>query len=437
MEYLRQKGLRVVTFVDDILLMSSADTVNTECTLLIDTLKKLGMTINYEKSSLQPDVTKEYIGYILKTSNVDGKVWVHVPTSRICKVRRDIKRVLGAGCATARSIARIAGQCISMCKVILPCKLLLQNLYRLLKTKTTWQDVLVIDIGSMKDLDWWLEALKNWNGRAVADTTIDIQITTDASSWGWGAHVNGLKAMGFWNERMSHEYSNYRELMAVMMAIQSFRNQLEGRNVQLLSDNITTIAYLNNLGGSEKKLSELATAIWSECYQLDICLHAKHLAGKDNCLADQLSRMSMKYDWMLHPALFEYIEKLYGPHDIDRFASMVTTQLPLYNSLTYDACTGGVDALAQKDWARMNNYVNTPFFLIPRVLDVIETQKAVATIIAPIWPAQPWFRRLTRMAVSRPVLIPLSSRTIWSVNHRAEPLRNVSWRIGVWRICGG
>lgn len=435
-EYLRQRGLRVVAFVDDFILMSSADSINKDCALLIDTFQKLGLTINYEKSSLEPGVKKEYIGYVLETLNDDGKVWVHVPSSRIRKVRRSIKKVVEIGYASARIIARIAGQCISMCKVILPCKLLLRNLYRLLKTKRSWQDILAIDMGTMKDLGWWLEALKNWNGRAVAPTTIDVQITTDASSSGWGAHTNGLKAMGFWNQRMAHEHSNYRELMAVMMGIQSFRDQLKGHTVQLLSDNITTIAYLNNLGGSEKKLSDLATGIWSECYRMGIHLHARHLAGKDNCLADQLSRMSMKYDWMLHPALFRHIDNLYGPHDIDRFASMTTTQLHLYNSLTYDPFTVGVDALAQKDWSVMNNYVNAPFFLIPRVLDVIESQRAIATVIAPIWPAQPWFRRLENMAVAPPIVLPMSPRTIWSVNFRAEPLRNQRWKIGVWRISG-
>ena len=74
-------------------------------------------------------------------------------------------------------------------------------------------------MGTLKDLEWWLEALKDWNGRAVVNPTIDVQVTTDTSSTGWGAHMVGL--MGFWNQRMSHKHSNYQKLMAVMMGIQS------------------------------------------------------------------------------------------------------------------------------------------------------------------------------------------------------------------------
>ncbi len=41
-----------------------------------------------------------------------------------------------------------------------------------------------------------------------------------------------------------------------------------------------------------------------------------------------------------------------------------------------------------------NNYVNPPFRLIGKILQVIETQGAYATLIAPYWPAQSWFRKL-------------------------------------------
>ena len=436
LQYLRQRGLRIVAFVDDFLLMSSPESILSDRQIVLDTFAELGLLLNFEKSSLEPAHSKEYIGYVIKTVNDDGKVWIHVPQARIRKLRHDIRRALHLGTATARALARIAGQCVSMCKVILPSKLLLRNLYRLLQTRESWQDCLTIDVGTTKDLEWWLEALKHWNGRAVLAPTIDLQLTTDASSTGWGAHLQGETSMGFWNQRMSQEHSNYRELMAVMMALQSFKRRLQGHSVQLLSDNITTVAYLNHLGGSQANLSQLATAIWAECFRMDIQLHAKYLPGSLNQTADHLSRMTPKYEWMLHPALFRHIDSLFGPHDIDRFASMTTTQLPMYNSYMLDPLSSGVDALAQHDWGSMNNYVNPPFRLIPQVLDVIEDQGAVATLLAPYWPAQSWFQRLQRLAVAPPILLPVSRRTVRAVSHMVEPLRNRYWKICVWRISG-
>ena len=64
----------------------------------------------------------------------------------------------------------------------------------------------------------------------------------------------------------------------------------------------------------------------------------------------------------------------------------------------WNPLTSGVDALAQKDWGSVKNYVNAPFALIPKVLQIVKEQ-AVATIIAPKWPAQTWYRDLVSMTV--------------------------------------
>ena len=67
---------------------------------------------------------------------------------------------------------------------------------------------------------------------------------------------------------------------------------------------------------------------------------------------------------------------MWEPHSIDRFASVSTAQLEKYNSRYLDPLKHGVDALAQNDWATENNYVDPPFGLLDRVLDVIVRQRA-------------------------------------------------------------
>jgi hypothetical protein len=147
--------------------------------------------------------------------------------------------------------------------------------------------------------------------------------------------------------------------------------------------------------------------------------------------------MSIQYEWTLNPAIFRYIDLLWGPHSIDRFASISTTQLPQYNSRFFDPLTQGVDALAQQNWADHNNYVNPPFRLLSRVLQVIKDQKAWATVIAPYWPSQHWFNSLQGMLVAAPFRIPNSPHSMWRMGDMAEPLKNHHWRIFAWRIYGG
>ncbi|GFN75445.1 transposon tf2-9 polyprotein [Plakobranchus ocellatus] len=131
--------------------------------------------------------------------------------------------MLRKGTATARALARIAGQCISMTKAVIPAKLLLRNLYRCIKQKSTWQDNLVIDKATERDLTWWWSALDHWNGRAFKSQCKEyVQMTTDASLEGWGSNLmieSGYQARGFWDLDMMGKSSNHREIMAVYLSL--------------------------------------------------------------------------------------------------------------------------------------------------------------------------------------------------------------------------
>ena len=171
-------------------------------------------------------------------------------------------------------------------------------------------------------------------------------------------------------------------------------------------------------------------------FELEIALSAKHLAGKENVHADHLSRLSTHYEWQLHPRLFKFLDRIWGPHTIDRFASFTNTHLPLYNSLYFDTGSGGLDALAQLDWADHNNFVNAPFRLIPRIVRIIREQRADATLLAPWWPAQSWFRELLEMSIRPPLRLPNLKHMFLRSTHTTKPLHNCRWKIYAWRISG-
>ncbi len=48
--------------------------------------------------------------------------------------------------------------------------------------------------------------------------------------------------------------------------------------------------------------------------------------------ADNLSRVTDNSDWQLTPRKFKHLNKEWGPHTIDRFASNANKHLPRYNA---------------------------------------------------------------------------------------------------------
>lgn len=437
--HLRSEHLRVNFWVDDALLMSAPVVAEESKVKFMTKLDVLGIHVNFDKSDLELSTSKLYVGYIVNSVGKDGNPWIKIPNERINKLKRDIRRALSdlSSGIKARFLARICGQCISFTKAMLPTKLLLRNLYRILRSRSSWNDILFLDSPAVADLQWWLQAFSSWNGRPIQKLSIDKQILTDASGTGWGAYCEGSEASGLWTGDMISEHSNVKELMCILLALKSFRTFITHKSIQILSDNIVSVAYVNHLGGPCPRLTEIATAIWSEACRLKISLQARHLAGKMNLIADRLSRLTPRstYSWSLHPGIFQLLDHRWGPHSCDRFADITNHLLPKYNSLYHDPYTSGVDALAQQDWARENNFVNPPFALIPRVLQVLQSQQASATIIAPWWPAHPWFALLQKMAVCPPILLP-KANLFWFRGVRPEPLKNPRWKIFAWRVSG-
>ena len=78
---------------------------------------------------------------------------------------------------------------------------------------------------------------------------------------------------------------------------------------------------------------------------------------------------------MLAHEVFQTINQIFGPLDVDLFACHLTHQLPCFFSWRIDPLAEAVDAF-QQDWKRVKGYANPPWCLIGRVLNKIRTQEA-------------------------------------------------------------
>ena len=103
-------------------------------------------------------------------------------------------------------------------------------------------------------------------------------------------------------------------------------------------------------------------------------------------------------DWKLSPAIFQKIDLLFDPLEVDSFTSRLTAQTKLYYSWRPDPLAVGTDAFLQ-DWT------NPPWCLIGRTLSHVQTQSAQIVLVAPVWKAQPWYPLLLEMTMGYPRLI--------------------------------
>ena len=79
-----------------------------------------------------------------------------------------------------------------------------------------------------------------------------LQIFTDASKEGWGAHLNERTARGTWSLPESKLHINHLELKAVFLALKEFLD-LCSNNIVLVAT-ATVVAYISKEGGMKSAL---------------------------------------------------------------------------------------------------------------------------------------------------------------------------------------
>ena len=431
--YLRSLDIRLVLYVDDFLICAEQALIRDHTDLVIHTLEDLGLHVNFEKSVLSPTKNIKYLGYNINTQSEYPVI--SATKERVYTIKRLLKQLLFKKECSARLLARCAGLCVSTAWVVSPGKLFLRNIYNLLKQKETWSDNLKLNEPAILELNWWLENIDRFNAKTVKPNPVTVSFEVDASHLGWGANLGEKLAKGDFDSRLSKASSNYRELTAILNAILTFTVELRHQHVLIFSDNSTAIAYVRNKGGPVIDLNKVAIKIWEEADRIGLSISCRHLAGRNNITADALSRSPDRHSWMLNPCIFQILEHRWGPHTVDRFATFQNAQTVRFNSLFWDVGTEGVDAFTQV-WAGENNYINPPWALLPRIIEKIIADGAMATVIAPRFPAQTWFHKLRHLAVDLPLRLPRHKNTVISQGAQSEPQKNPKWQLLAWRVCG-
>jgi len=338
-----------------------------------------------------------------------------------------------------REMAKLIGLLNSFDMAFLPTR---RHYYHLLQWKNEnlshqlWDKKHKISQEAKDEMLWWLKNLDDWNGRMIIPQPHQIIIYTDASKTGWGASCEELQAKGYWDLETQQKSNNFKELAAIKNALLSFPERIHSKSVLVRTDNTIALAYINHMGGRIKELSDLSAEIWDFCLTKETYLQASYIPGEENVIADRLSRFKDRNDWKLNPEECQKVEVLWGPHDIDLFASKLNTQLPKFYSWMNEPDSMGTDAF-QQTWNRINGYANPPFALLGRILNKVLIDEASISVLAPIWPSAYWFPMLLDMVIDHPLILPdREDLFLPGFLGNELPMNNPQWRAAVWRVSG-
>ena len=443
LRHVRAQGVRAVVYIDDILIMAASEE---ECkkhtALLVSWLRSLGLSISWEKSELTPAQLRLFLGVLVDSLRMQFRLPQKKVDACMTAARQALADAKAGRPCKQKDLQRLIGRLQSVSDCILPTRMHLNALHEALtRSRLSPTGKTVLCELAHDDLLWWRHNLPAFNGRGVRPPPFKHSFDTDASAHGWGAvyaprDKPRLAAQGHFTWVMT---SNMRELTAIRNGLFAFAKNASWTNcaIRVRSDNLTAVSYVNKMGGRVASLSRIAEQIHSFCLSRRISLTALYLPGELNVEADALSRIEA--DWsqaMLAPTLFRMIDAVWGPHQLDCFASATNAQLEHYVSLRIDTDCLYPDFLGHPWPERFNCWAFPPYILLPRLLSKIQEEGAECTVLMPVWPEMPWWPLAFYLLAASPLLLPQSPDFLHTQLPQGKGTGCPKWRSIACRLSG-
>ena len=409
-ERLRKNGLSSIFYLDDSwLLGSSFEDCKRNVDETANILTNAGFIINKKKSVMIPSQKIEFLGFWLNSCDMT----VSLPHDKIVNISELCEKILTDCPIKIRFLARFIGVLVSCLPAVehgqLYYRYLEINKIKALKLeKGNFDAFTQLEENAKLEVLWW-KCNINDSFRFITISSPELTIHTDASQLGWGAVLDDCSCGGQWTEEESLCHINVLELKAVFFGLSSLMNEICNKHIRVKSDNTTTVTYINNKGGVKSLQCHVeARKIWEWAIARGNQISAEHLPGSKNVLADKASRVfSDNTEWALSMEIFENVAEVFGPFDIDLFASRLNYKVNYYCSWKPDPLAAFIDAFGV-NWGKFNFYAYPPFSLVMRTLKKVCEDGASGVLICPLWPTQPWFPSLMQMLVDTPIVLPLN-----------------------------
>ena len=395
---------------------------------VVDTLeisRQAGFTVHTGKSVLIPTQRLVFLGFVLCTLTMT----VRLTTEKVLKIKENIRNVLEKSTHSIQSIAELVGQLVATFPGVPLGKLYYRQIdidksTSLKRAHGDFSETMVLSAIAKSDLNWWFQNLE-YCYTNIRRENPKFTLKTDASNFGYGGCFHNKTTKGQWSKSEESLHINQKELLAVFYCLKELCASETNATIKIMTDNTTTLCYVNNMGGKIDSCNAIARKIWLWAVERNIWLICSFIPGKYNYQADKLSRMlNETTEWSLKPAHFESVCKRYPGLNIDLFASHCNRKLPKYVSWLPDKHAAFCDAFTL-DWSMFFPYAFPPFCIIGKVLRKVQSDKATIVIVVPEWRSQYWFALLMSMLTEKPLLLPRNGRAVENpINHRASTLKS-------------
>ena len=287
---LRRDGHHVVVYLDDFFVCGpDFDSCKATFDVLITLLRGLGFQISWKKI-VDPCQRLAFLGVQIDT--VTGLL--SLKPEKVQEVLNLLDIYQQRKRASRNQLESLAGKLCWASHVVPWGRAHIRSIFSLMSSlKSPTHKCRLGDL--QPDLHWWrywLDSGLNW--RHIWPPSEQLNEYTDACSEAGGAFCNGNWFYVHWPSdvpRLTVHHINTKELAAVVMAAQVWRQNWANHHVVIHTDNQVTAAVINNGTARNSTCLDLLKHLASLALEFNFTISASYIPGIDNVMADTISRL--------------------------------------------------------------------------------------------------------------------------------------------------
>ena len=208
----------------------------------------------------------------------------------ICRLWAD-KKV-----CSKKQLQYLLGSLLYVSKCVRHARFFLNRILQTLRQNSNIK-IIKLDAEFMKDIAWFNKFLEHFNGVTFFDKKpIDHQVHLDACLTG----VGGIWKNSVYALTLPQNLENLNiatlEMVNILVAIRMWAQQWRFKKVHFLCDNIAVVQVLQSGRTKDAHLACISRNILMAASMHDIDISVSHIPGKENSIADLLSRWTVTQD---------------------------------------------------------------------------------------------------------------------------------------------
>ena len=293
MSILKDKDVNGFMYLDDIVLISpSREKAERDFQCARDLLAELGLP-EAKKKAQTPATSVTWLGIIISAKDMT----LTVPPRKLKDILKQVRHIAKKRSISKKQLQSLIGRLVHISKCIKPARLFISRLLEALRAMN--KGYININSEMRADLGWFVEFASQWNGVAVIPKPIPSkEIYVDACLSGIGG-ADSEKAYGAQVAMINDGAENISELETVNVVVAAhtlLSKSDKGNHIKIYCDNSAAVQVLTTGKGRNKPMLDAARALWMIQAVLQIEFTYEHIPGKNNDLADALSRYHLSDD---------------------------------------------------------------------------------------------------------------------------------------------